>query len=143
MSSYSEQVRVALYAKMNVSGVTDLATGGIFFKIARTDASYPFIVFDYVPMSVEWAMQNNLAGERHRYFIKAIADKSASTTKDPSEVCEDILAACETAIGNSLTVSGRTVSRVQRVADIPPIVDDTGYDKQVWQHGFQLEVFIS
>jgi hypothetical protein len=142
MSVISEKVRTALYTAMNVTAVTDLATGGIYYKAADKGASLPFVIFDRVPMNVDWSMNNSLAGERDRWFIKALADADSDPTKEPSDLCEDILAAIETAIGHSLTVSGQTVSRVQRVADIPPIIEQAT-DRHIWQHGFQLETFTS
>jgi hypothetical protein len=143
MSAISEKVRQALFTKMNVGSVVGSGkASGVHWKQAPESASYPFIVFDRAPLNVEWSMGNTQQGERDRWFVKCLADEDSSATKEPSELCEDILELAETAIGNSLVITGQTVSRVQRVADIPPILTQLN-DRPIFQHGFQLETFVS
>jgi hypothetical protein len=143
MSAISEKVRQAIFAKLNVSAVVGSGkASGVHWKIAPEDAEYPFIVFDRAPLTVEKGLNSPNQGERDRWWIKCLADEDASTTKEPSELCEDILEAAETAIGTTLTITGQTVSWVQRVADIPPGIDEFN-DRTIFQHGFQLETFVS
>lgn len=140
MSAISEKVRTALYAKMNVSGVTSLATGGVYYKVAPANASFPFVTFTRIPVGVEYALANNLVGERDLWLIKAVVDEDSSTTLSPPALAEDILTAVETAIGTTLTLSGNTVRRVRRISEIPDFIEDLN-DRQIWHHGFNLDVF--
>lgn len=140
MSALSEKVRVALFAKLNVAGVTSLATGGVHFMNAPEEAARPFVVFSRVPADVHYAMANNLVGEKDRWLIKAVTDEDSSTTKEPQELAEDILEAAETAIGTSLTLTGATTRRVRRVAEIPNY-NEKETDRYIYHHGFWLEVF--
>lgn len=140
MSAISEKVRVALYAKLNVSGVTSLATGGVHYKIAPEGAELPYIVFNRYPAQVHYTLGNTLAGERDEWLIKALTDEDSSTTKEPPELAEDILTAAETAIGTTLTLSGNTVHRVRRVREMPDFLEPLG-DRHIWHHGFFLDVF--
>lgn len=152
MSAISEKVREALYAKMNVSSVTTLATGGIHYQLAPEHATttgtetaaaetdYPFIVFRRYPAQVHYALGNNLVGERDEWLIKALVDEDSSATLEPPALAEDILTAVETAIGTTLTLTGNTARRVRRVREMPDYVEQLS-DRQVWHHGFFLEVF--
>lgn len=138
MSAISEKVRTALYAKLNVSGVTTLATGGVHFMIAT--GSMPFVVFSRVPGTVDYAFADTLIGERDLWLIKAVCDKGSSTTLSPPQLAEDILTACETAIGTSLTLSGNTTQRVKRLSEIPNYIELSG-DRQIFHHGFYLDIY--
>lgn len=138
MSAISEKVRTALYTKLNVSGVTNLATGGVHFMIAT--GSMPFVVFSRVPGVVDYAFGDSLIGERDLWLIKAVCDKDSSTTLSPSQLAEDILTACETAIGTSLTLTGNTTQRVKRLSEIPNYIELSG-DRQIFHHGFYLDVY--
>lgn len=140
MSAISEKVRTALYAAMNVSNVTTLATGGIHFMVAKDQTALPYIVFSRVPASVDYAFANNLIGERDLWLIKALTDKESSTTLSPQSLAEDILTAAETAIGTTLTLSGNTVQRCRRVSEIPNFIETVG-DRPIYHHGFYLDVY--
>lgn len=141
MSSISEKVRIALFAKLNVSGVTTLATGGIYHKKAPESANMPFVVFHrQTQKDVLYALGGNAVGEWDWWLIKALMDEDSSQTKEPEALAEEILTACETAIGNSLTLSGNTVRLVRRKMDIPDYIERLG-DRDIHHHGFYLEVF--
>lgn len=145
MSSFSENVRIALFAALNVPGVTSTkATGGVHYKVAPVDVAQPFryVIFDRVPGTVDYALGNNLVGERDLWRIKAITEQDSSTAYEPPQLGEIILSACNTAIGGSLTITGGTVSIARRKNDIPPIITDQG-DRQIWQTGFLLDVYAS
>lgn len=145
MSDISEKVRNALYSAMHVGSVVGTGkASAIYVHQAPEVVAYPFIVFNRVPGVVDYAMKATLAGERDRWFIKCFSDKDAAMTasKGPYELNEDILALAETAIGTSLTVSGQTCSYVERVADIPPLVEVVN-DRTIWMNGFQLETYVS
>jgi hypothetical protein len=138
MSVLSEKVRFALFEKMqNASDAT-----GVYWKVAPEGSEYPFAVFDRVPGALPRSLNNNSQGERDRWFIKALADEDASETLDPSTLCETILSQLESAIGNSLIIEDGSVSQCVRVGDIPSLLTDQS-DRQITQHGFQLETFVS
>lgn len=146
MSAISEKVRIALYTAMNVSNVTTLATGGVHYQMAPeanasdVEIEYPFVVFRRYPGEVHYGLGNTLVGERDEWLIKAVTDEDSSTTLEPPQLAEDILTAIETAIGTTLTLSGNTVRRVRRMREMPDYIEQLN-DRQVWHHGFFLEVF--
>lgn len=142
MSALSEKVRVALYAKINVVGVTSLATGGIHHLIAPETASKPYVIFNRQSSSdVVRAFQNNLIAENDLWTIMAIADEDCSATKEPQQLNQDILNAAETAIGNSLSLSGGSETwNVERVADIPEFIEVVN-DRVVYHNGFLLRIW--
>lgn len=144
MSTFSENVRSALYTKLNVSGVTSIfATGGVHYKVAPPDATQPYrlVIFDRVPGTVDYALGNNLVGERDLWLIKAITEQDSSTAYEPPFLAYQILAACETAIGGTLSPSSGTVSIARRRSDMPPFIKDQG-DRQIWHLGFYLDVYV-
>ena len=142
MSVLSEKVRVALFGKMNVSGVTSLATGGVHHLIAPENVNKPYVVFNRQASSdVVRAFQNNLIAESDVWTVMAIADEDCSTTKEPQQLNQDILSAVETAIGNSLSLSGGSETwNVERTADIPEFIEMVN-DRPVYHNGFLLRVW--
>lgn len=146
MSAISEEVRAALYGKLNVAAVTDMATRGVHFMIApsnqTTKVEPPYVIFSRVPVEVHYALANNLTGERDLWLIKAVTDEDSSTSTSAPQLAEDILTACETAIGTSLDLDSYTTSRVRRVNEIPNYMEKVS-DRMVFHHGFHLEVFAS
>ena len=144
MSAFAEQIRNAIYTKLNVSSVTTTwATGGVHYKVAPPDAAQPFrlVVFDRVPGTVEYALGNNLVGERDLWLIKAIVEQDSSAAYEPTFLAETILTACNNAIGGTLSPTIGTVSMARRKSDMPPIITDQG-DRQIWQLGYFLEVYV-
>ena len=140
MSAISEKVRVALYAKLNVSGVTSLATGGVFYKHAPNTASTPYVVFDRVaPGKVKRPVLGNQILEDDLWQIKAVVSEGDSTTKEPVELAQDILEAADTAINETLTVSGNTVEYCKRDFDIPGYKELVN-DRWIYHEGFNLRV---
>src|SRR5687768_17445786 len=102
MSALSEKVRVALYNKLNVSGVTTLATGGVHHPIAPEPSDTHYLIFHrQASRDVNYTFGSNLLNEDDFWLIKAVTDEDSSTTKEPAELAEDILEAAETAIGTS------------------------------------------
>lgn len=145
MSAISEKVRIALYTALNVSNVTTLASGGVHYQLApEADADdaaidYPYVVFKRFPATVTYGLANNLVLEEDDWLIKALTDEDSSTTLEPPQLAEDILTACETAIGTTMSLSGNTVVRIRRVREMPDYVEQIN-DRQVWHHGFFLRV---
>lgn len=141
MSALSEKVRVALYTKLNVSGVTSLATGGVYHLLAPETAAKPYLTFNRQGAApVTRAFESNLIAEEDLWVIKAVADEDSSTTKEPQQLAEEILQAAETAIGTSLSLAGGSVTwGVERFADVPEYTE-TVNDRLVYHHGFILRV---
>jgi hypothetical protein len=142
MSQLSEKVRVALFTKMNVSSVTNLATGGVHHILAPEIVNMPYVVFNRQAADpVVRAFKQTLIAESDLWLIKAISDENSSTTKEPQQLNEDILNAVETAIGNSLTLAGGSeVWSVERVQDIPEFMEVRG-DRAIYYNGFLLRVW--
>jgi hypothetical protein len=140
MSAISEKVRVALYSKLNVSGVTTLATGGIFESVATDPAELPYLIFRRQGSEpVVYSMGATQQLESDLWLIKAVADEDSDTTKGPQKLCEDILTAATTALGTTLTLSGNTVVWFYRFADIPPY-EEILNDRHIFHRGFLLKV---
>lgn len=141
MSAISKKIRVALYAKLNVSGVTTLATGGVYYKHAPNNQATPYVVFDRVaPGRVKRPVLGDQILEDDLWQIKAIVSEGDSTTKEPVELAEEILVACDTAINETLTVSGNTVEYIKRDSDIPGFNEGPVNDRWVYHEGFNLRV---
>lgn len=141
MSVLSEKVRAALYAKLNVSNVTTLATGGVHHMIAPNGTARPYLIFNRQGSApVVRAFCEKLIAEDDQWLIKAVTDEDCSTTKEPQELAFDILNAAETALGNSLTLSGGSQTwSVERVSDIPEFFETTN-DRVIFHAGFLLRV---
>ena len=142
MSALSEKVRTALYTKLNVSGVTNLATGGIHHQIAPAGTPKPYIVFQrQASAPTVRAFAQTLIAENDLWLVRAVSDEDCSTTKEPQELNEDILEAAETAIGTSLTLTGGSeVWLVERDSDIPEYVEQAA-DRLIYHNGFLLRVW--
>ncbi len=138
MSSISEKIRVALYAKLNVSGVTTLATGGIHYLHAPDDAETPYVVISRIPGKVKRVVIGGQILEDDLWQIKAVVTEGDSTTKEPMELAQDILQACETTINDTLTVSGNTVEYCKREFDIPGYPEGPTNDKWIYHEGYNL-----
>lgn len=140
MSALSEQVRIALYGKVNVSGVTSLATGGIFHGEAKLSSSYPLVVIDKSSNVPSYTFGFTLALEDSLWLLKAYVDESCSTSKSPLGLGEEIIAAAVTAIGQSLTLSAGTCYGVMRMGDLP-ILKEQISDRNVWMVGVMLRIW--
>lgn len=142
MSELSEKTRKGLYAKLNVSSVTSLATKGVHFMVAADATKPPFVVFSRVPKSIIYGLANNLVVENDLWLIKAITDKDSHGSKSPASLAEEILKACETAIGGNIVLDGGTNLMARRVLEIPNYIETQG-DRNIFHAGFYLETFTS
>ena len=149
MSQRSEEVRKAIYAALNVSAVTDVATGGVFYDKAPEGATLPCVIFlRAASKPVDRAFKSTIVLEDDLWIIKAISDEDSSTTLEPQTLNENILALCETAIGETLSLGGGfTAKYVVREADIPEFSNLTSstndIDRWVFTNGFFLNVKVS
>ena len=140
MSVISEKVRVALFNKLNVSGVTTLATGGVHHLHAPNTAVTPYVVFQRVaPGLVTRVVFGSQILENDLWQIKAIVREGDSTTLEPVQLAQQILAACETAINDELSITGNAVKFVKRVSDIPGFRELVN-DSWVYHEGYNLRV---
>ncbi|TXH45710.1 MAG: DUF3168 domain-containing protein [Desulfurellales bacterium] len=140
MASIAEQVRIALYGKLNVAGVTTYVSTRIFNLVPATSPAYPFIVFQrQAPGNVDYTLSGATAVEDDLWLIKAITTEDDNSSYSPQELADLILSACQTAIGTTMTLSANTVVWCRRFADIPPFVEATT-DRLVYTHGFLLRV---
>jgi hypothetical protein len=139
MSALTEQIRTALYSKLNVSSVTTPATGGVWYGKAKLSSAYPFVVFEKVSNFPHYTFQNTVIAEDSLWAIKVFIDRDASTTKSPTGLGEEILAAAKTAIGNALNISGADDWAVYWTQELPEIKQPIS-DRNVWMMGFLLRV---
>jgi hypothetical protein len=140
MSVISEKVRVALYSKLNVSGVTSLATGGVHYQHAPNGSVTPYVVFSRVaPGTVKRPVLGGLILEDDLWQVKAVVREGDSTTLEPVQLAQDILEAAETAINETLTLTGHTVEFCKRVSDIPGLKEMVN-DSWVYYEGFNLRI---
>lgn len=142
MSAISEKVRVGLYTKLNVSGVTTLATGGVHESLAPDNVSTPYVIFHrqaVEPVTYGFGVTSHL--ESDLWLIKAVTDEDSATTKSPQALAEEILAACVTALGTSMTLSGNTVTWFARFADIVPYQEQLN-DRTIYHRGFLWKVSV-
>jgi hypothetical protein len=153
MSAISEKVRIALYAKLNVSGVYTLTgtvssgVGKIFESIAPDDTALPYVIFQrFAPEPVVYSFGTGSGPtqqlESDLWLIKAVTDEDSDTTKGPQKLAEDILAACVTALGTSLTLSGNTAVWYAKFADITPYREQLN-DRTIFHHGFLWKVQVT
>lgn len=139
MSSISHQVEPALYAKLNVSAVTNLATGGVHNE--TTTAALPYVVFNrQAPGRPLRTFNANIVAEGDLWLIKAFADEDSHATKSARELISDILIAAETAIGSSLTLGSGRVLKVERNIDVVIGAQERESDKPVYGGAFLLEI---
>ena len=146
MSVYSERVRKALFAKLNVAGVLSSGTGlatAVYNAKAPTGATFPYLIFhEQAASPVQYNFGQGIADETSFWVIQGFADKNSSSTKSPQEVAETIAQNALTAIGSTLTLTGGgTVTWIGRVNDISPIESQQG-DRYVHQRGFLLRVSV-
>lgn len=138
MSAISHQVEPALYAKLNVSGVTSLATGGVHNE--TTTASLPYVIFNRQAAKEPVRTYGGIALEDDIWLIKAFADENSHATKSARRLISEILIAAETAIGSSLTLGSGATLKVERLADVVIGAQERESDKPVFGGGFMLTV---
>jgi hypothetical protein len=145
MSVYSERVRKALYAKLNVSGVLSSGTGlatAVYEGKAPKGAALPYLIFHrQADEPVTYSMGQTNILETSFWVVQGFAD-TPTTTKSPQEVAETIAQNAETALGTSLTLTGGgTVGWLGRVNNTPALESQQG-DRYVYQRGFLVRVSV-
>ncbi len=141
MSVRSEKVRQALFGKLNVAAVVGAGKAtGVYHRKAPETANLPYVIFHrQAPRPVTRAFQQNVIAEDDWWLIKALTDEDSSASKEPEELAEDILEACEAAIGTSLTLTGSETWTVERISDMPEYTEPLN-DRDIYHYGFFLRV---
>lgn len=143
MSVISEKVRVGLFGKLNVVGVTTLATGGVFESLAPESTAKPYVIFQRqaaTPVTYSFGPTQQL--EDDLWLIKAVVDEDSNPAKSPQGLAEDILAACITALGTSMTLTGNTVEWFARFRDWEGYAEPSG-DRVIFHRGFIWRIAVS
>jgi len=140
MSVLSEKIRVALYGKLNVANVTNLATGGVFYGEAKLSSNYPLLIFEKASNLPSYTFGFTLSHEESLWMLKAFVDRDASTSKSPIDLGEDILSFAVTEIGQSLSLSSGSCLGVMRMGDLPEIRQPLS-DRNIWMTGVMLRIW--
>lgn len=140
MSALTEQIRDALYTKLNVSGVTNLATDGVWFGESEALSDYKTLIFEDVSNLYDYAFGFTETHQDSIWNLKAFVDKDSDNSKSPIELGEDIITAAKTAVGQSLTLSGGTCLGVMVTNDLPKLKQPLS-DRTVWMVGCQMRIW--
>lgn len=142
MSATSEKVRKAIFLKSNVSALVGSGKlAGIFESKAPKTADRPYGIFQrQAPAAVDHTFGPTVFAESDLWLFKVIADADSSTTKEPQEFAEDMLAIWLTTLGTTLTLTGSTVVWMARFADMPPYEELVEGDDYVYHRGFLMRI---
>ena len=117
-----------------------MATGGIHYLLAPNTASTPYVVYSRVaPGKVTRPVLGGLIIEDDLWQIKAVVKEGDSATLGEVSLAQDILSAVETAINESLTLTGNTVEYCKRESDIPSMKELVN-GEWFYSEGFNLRV---
>lgn len=132
MSVLSENIKAALYAKLNVSGVTSLATDGVFYGEATKNGNYKALIFEKVSNVPAYAFGFTLKVEDSLWNLKTFAENIREG--------EAIINAAVTALGQSLTLSSGRCLGVMRLADLPEIKQPLS-DRNIFMVGVTVRIW--
>lgn len=115
----TKEVRKAIYAKLNVSGVTSqLAAGSasLFHSVAPAGSAFPMVVYNKQAGTSTHAL-GALAYDSHLWLVKGVVKGSPGPVS--ASVAEDLAAAIATALDfQTLTVTGGTNLYMARESDV-------------------------
>ncbi len=114
----------AVYAKLNVTAVTNVATGGVFNTLAPKGTTAPYVIFQAMSKVDEHSFNGRFANAV--YMAKAVSKQP--WPKEALDVDTQIDTALEDA---SLSITGYTHLLCRRESDIYLVEDDAGV---VWHH---------
>lgn len=135
MASIKNQLEAAVYAALNVSSVTDIATGGVHSGAADESGSYPLVTFSF--QGFEENLYTFGFGETQEgglLLIKASSDEDSDVSKAPADLNDEILEACETILHGSISLSSATLDYLRKFADVP-VFRETLSDRTVFTSG--------
>jgi hypothetical protein len=122
VSVRSELVRKAIFSKSNVGAVVGSGKlTAIYESTAPEGAALPYgIFFRQAPEPIQYAFGQTSILEGDIWTFKVLADEDASTSKEPQQLAEDLLAVWISTLGLTLTLSGATVAWMAPTGDMPP-----------------------
>lgn len=137
MSTISEKVRAALYTKTNVSALVDTANAAKLYGIYEgkaqpvpVDRAYGiFNQQGHVP--VVYTLGGTLADETVFWQLRVYANAQS--------VAESLLNLWVSTLGDSLTLTGNTVTWCKRENDLPP-TDQQLIDRYVFGRGALIRI---
>ena len=148
MSTNSEKVRKALFAKSNVSAVVGSGKlTAIYESKAPETAVLPYGIFQrQAPGTPTYSFGTSTAPtqqlESDLWLFKVLADEDSSTTKEPQEFAEDMSGTWLSTLGNTLTLSGSSVRWMAWFADMPPQQEQVT-DRDIYHRGFMLKIEVA
>lgn len=122
MPSLKKQVETGVYSALNVSSVTDLATGGVYLGVADDDADHPFVVFNWQAFSeVDYTFSFGQAVEQGLLLIQSYANENSDPTKTASGLNDEILEQCKTLLHAGISLGTGEVLYLRKYSDTPEI----------------------
>ncbi len=140
MSTISEKVRKAIFAKSSPMVAAGRLTA-IYHKLAGKKAVRPYGIFArQAPGAVKYNFGLTLAAEDDLWLFTVVTDEdSVPAGKEPEEFGEEMLSLWESTLGNSLTVTGNTVTWLARFSDAPSIEEKKG-DRFIYLTRFLMRI---
>lgn len=135
----SQVIKAGLLAKINVSQVQAVATGGIFLDRAGVRANYPFLVIAKFSARPHGSFGQPVAIEESFWDLKAFAEANAD--KSAQQQGEEIIDAALLAIGGTLTLSSGTCRDVRWYEDLPTLRQPIP-GKQVFMTWVRLRIWV-
>jgi len=136
----SPYIKTALFEKVNVSEVTDIATGGVYLDSAGLRTSYPFLIIEKVTAMPIPTFQTPSAIEESYWNLKAFAEAVAD--KSAQEQGEEIIDVALDTLGDTLDLLVGTCMDVRWDADLPTLRQPVP-NKIVYMTGVRLKIVVS
>lgn len=137
MSLISEKVRAALFAKTNVSALVDTADAAKLYGIYEGKAP------SNIPADRAFGVFNRQASAPVVYTLSSLADETdfwqLRVYANAQSVAEGLLNTWVSTLGESLTISGNTVTWCKRVNDLPA-TDQQQSDRYVYGRGALIRI---
>lgn len=146
MASPTNELYAAIYTALNVSAVTNIATGGIWQ--GRGDEtipeSAPFVVYNAQGFNEnEHTFSFGTTLEGGLLLIKSYSDENSSPAKSPIDLNDEILEACEALLHNGLSLATHSLEYLRKYSDIPTIIEPAVNNREVIGSGrlYQFKIF--
>ena len=134
-----EQTKVALYTALNVSGVTTLATGGVFADEAPLTTTYPFLIIEKASNVPAYTFGFTEIMQEMFWHVKAYTEKGTTSAQ---RLGSSIIEAALTAIGQDLTLSAGTCLGVMYESDLP-VLKEILSDRNIYMTGVRLRIWVN
>lgn len=148
MSAISEKVRLALFAKSNVSTLVDPEDSqkltAIYHNKARANGLFPYgVIQRQAPGPVDYSFGTTgptQVMEGDLWTLKVLVDSEMTDGDISAEaLAEQLSNAWCTLLGHTLILTGNTVAWMARFADMPPFEEKQG-DRFILHRGFLLRI---